>query len=695
MPDQSNQEEDSPASRLSSITVRFGLLAAALIIWFALFGAIVWERLDTVWASVETIAGQVEPRSVAAYEMEINAIGTSLAVVKYLRSPDPEHMIRFEEDTADFWAFHQQYETLAETEEERGLADTMAGRFRDLQGLGQQIFINKDELVAEFLWLERVMAEIEGLVEAMPAHGVEAGTSLAGPAAMREVGVAMEGIEDTLAVAGWSSSMNSAAQIERMADSVRAALSKLTGHMATGQEAAPAPETALARRLTESFTAFEDSLARFQDKADLLERNFARLVELRGALDDLLDNRIQRLTTADVTRAHHDIGRQLGAASTDLAALWGGGLAILALTMILLSSTVVLPIRRLAATAAAYGRGALDRRMGSSRRDEIGGLTRALDEMARNLLDAQRVLERANSKLERTVAERTRALVNANRGLEQELEARKIMMRQLRETTALAEAANRSKTAFLANMSHELRTPLNGILGLAEMIKLKVHGPLGNERYEEYLHDILDSGQQLLRHVNDVLEISNIELGQPEVAVADIDVGSAVVDSVAAAAAAADRKGISVETDLPEGLPRILADRGRVEQVLGNLLENAVKFSPEGSRVTVSAREDGDEHVAVSVADNGSGMSDGEVETAMTLFGTEEPTCADSNRGLGLGLPLSKRLIEMQGGTLTIETEPGEGTTVRLRLPCGSDALAVPESVSRPKDPAALPQATA
>lgn len=656
--------DGSGERRGSSITVKFGLLAGTLVVWFVLFGVMVWMQLDEVWQSVGHITETVEPRSAAAYEMEINAIGTSLAIVKYLRSPNPAYVARFEDDTADFWTFYRQYEALARTGAERDLAEKIASQFQDLHALGRQIVIQKDEEVAAIKRLTRTVREIEEVTETAPTSAEIAGRALSSPVVMKQVNTAMDEIAEILAVAAWSSQDRSANQIERMTATVRASISRLAA-----QELAPS-EAEIASRLSTAFAKFEDGLAGFLQQERLLDRNFERLVALRKELDHVLDEEIQALTAKDMARAHSVIDRDVSVAFSGITVLGIGGLAILALTMALLSTVVVLPIRRLAETATAFGRGELGRRIGSSRRDEIGALAQALDDMAQNVQEAQQVLERSNAELEVMVAERTQQLVSVNRDLEEELAARKVMLRKLRETTKLAEAASRAKTAFLANMSHELRTPLNGILGVAEMIQMKIYGPLGDARYEEYLQDILDSGRHLLKQVDDVLEVSNIELEQPNIRPAKMDLGEVARRSLALAARPAERKNLAVETVVPTNLPRVWADESRVEQVLNNLIDNAVKFSPEGSKLVVSLRHENDDSVAVSISDQGPGMSQDQIGSALAFFGTVDPLCADHDRGLGLGLSLSKRLVEMQDGTLSVETAPGRGTTVTVRLPC-------------------------
>ena len=243
-------------------------------------------------------------------------------------------------------------------------------------------------------------------------------------------------------------------------------------------------------------------------------------------------------------------------------------------------------------------------------------------------------------------------------------------MGRLCETTRRAEAASQAKTTFLANMSHELRTPLNGILGVAEMMQMKIYGPLGDDRYETYLDDILKSGQHLLTQLEDVLEVSNIELDQTDLHAVQVDVGRLVRSAIERNAEAAGRKAIALVSKTSSQLPEAWVDEARTLQVLHNLIENAVKFSPDGASVVVTTQREGNDYLSLTVADDGPGLSKQEAAAALEFFGTADAMRANRNRGLGLGLSLSKRLVEMQGGSLSLETALGEGTVVTLRLPC-------------------------
>jgi two-component system cell cycle sensor histidine kinase PleC len=230
-----------------------------------------------------------------------------------------------------------------------------------------------------------------------------------------------------------------------------------------------------------------------------------------------------------------------------------------------------------------------------------------------------------------------------------------------------AEAANRAKSEFLANMSHELRTPLNAINGFSEVMVGELYGPMGDKRYKEYAGDILASGQHLLALINDILDMAKIEAGKLTLKFEPISLDEVVEDAMRLMRNRADEAGLLLSAELA-GLPEVEADYRALKQVMLNLLSNAVKFTPRGGAVTVGARATGGE-VELSVRDTGIGISRDDLNRLARPFEQVETQHAKTTQGTGLGLALTKSLIEMHGGRLQIDSEPGQGTTVRVVLP--------------------------
>jgi two-component system cell cycle sensor histidine kinase PleC len=233
-----------------------------------------------------------------------------------------------------------------------------------------------------------------------------------------------------------------------------------------------------------------------------------------------------------------------------------------------------------------------------------------------------------------------------------------------------AEGANRSKSEFLANMSHELRTPLNAINGFSEMMTTEMFGPLGDRRYKEYAKDILSSGQHLLALINDILDMSKIEAGKMSLRHEPLDLQDVVDDTLRLIRGRAEEAGLVLAVDVPGSLPTVEADYRALKQVLLNLMSNAVKFTPRGGQVSISAEAvDGGRKIMISVADTGIGIEKDDLARLARPFEQVESQHAKTTQGTGLGLALTKSLVEMHGGAFVMESQPGVGTTVRVLLP--------------------------
>lgn len=230
-----------------------------------------------------------------------------------------------------------------------------------------------------------------------------------------------------------------------------------------------------------------------------------------------------------------------------------------------------------------------------------------------------------------------------------------------------AEEANRSKSEFLANMSHELRTPLNAINGFSEIMAGELFGPLGDARYGDYVKDILNSGQHLLSLINDILDMSKIEAGKMQLQPEPIEPEEIIEQCVRIMRARAEEKSIQLLVECEE-MPRIEADPRAVKQVLLNLMSNAVKFTPETGQVHVRGFNATD-GVVLQVADTGIGIAEEDLPRLGRPFEQIESQHSKSHQGSGLGLALSKSLIEMHGGTLRIDSVLKKGTTVSFCLP--------------------------
>lgn len=295
-------------------------------------------------------------------------------------------------------------------------------------------------------------------------------------------------------------------------------------------------------------------------------------------------------------------------------------------------------------------------------RDELGQLIAGFNEMLMQIQRRDTALQEARDHLEATVEQRTRQLQSA---LEQ------------------AEEASRHKSAFLSNMSHELRTPLNSVIGFAWLLQDSTIGSL-NEMQARFTRNIVTSGQHLLSLINDLLDLTKVEAGKVQLQFQPFPVREAIAAAVYAVRPQAEQKRQTLELSMDHDLPIITADPTRFKQILYNLLSNAVKFTPAEGRITVTARcgpgtcqqgtgcgtQDADECVEIAIADTGIGIRSDDLAKLFRMFTQLEPALTKQFQGAGLGLALTKQLVELHGGSIwATSAGEGHGSTFTVRLP--------------------------
>jgi len=244
-----------------------------------------------------------------------------------------------------------------------------------------------------------------------------------------------------------------------------------------------------------------------------------------------------------------------------------------------------------------------------------------------------------------------------------------VIQEELEAANKRLDAANRAKPEFLAHMSHELRTPLNSVIGFSDMVRTETLGPIENKTYVQYAGYIQQSASHLLDVINDILDISKIEAGELELDETPTGLGELVDDAMTLASQRAAGKKLNVSSEIPDDLPLLLLDDRMIKQVMVNLLSNAVKFTPDGGAVVVSAKCDPDRQILVSVRDTGIGMAEKDIPRAMQPFEQVRRSARLTHGGTGLGLSLSKKLVELHGAELFINSELGVGTTVTVMFP--------------------------
>ena len=322
---------------------------------------------------------------------------------------------------------------------------------------------------------------------------------------------------------------------------------------------------------------------------------------------------------------------------TALLLVVGIGLSVAA--SLVLADRMVTPIRSLQAAAARLGAGHLDQRIDIHTGDELEALAEDFNHMADQLGESY-------ATLERRVAARTHELAAANEQVE---------------------AANRHKSEFLARVSHELRTPLNAIIGFSEALEDRFSGDL-TPRQERFVQHILSSGRHLLSLINDLLDLSKVEAGQMDLHVARFSLADALESGLTMVREHANRHHIALAANIDPALEAIEADERKVKQVVFNLLSNAVQFTPDGGRVDVTARAV-DGWIEVAIQDTGIGISAEDQTRIFDAFQQARQGAPRDRAGTGLGLALSRELVELHGGRLGVSSEPGIGSTFTFTLP--------------------------
>jgi signal transduction histidine kinase len=316
-----------------------------------------------------------------------------------------------------------------------------------------------------------------------------------------------------------------------------------------------------------------------------------------------------------------------------------GCAVLVALTIGLLTARAITkPVGALVGATRALAHGELHVRAPEGAKDEIGTLAASFNAMAAEL-------EASHRNLEMQVEERTAALRTANAQLVR---------------------ASSAKTAFIAMMSHELRTPLNGIIGFADMLSDPMFGDHTPDETRELASNIIASGRHLLGLINDLLDMAKIEAGKIEIRPVPTEIAGLVYEVENVIGSLARAKNIEMATDVDADVPLALVDPSRLRQVLFNLVSNAIKFTPEGGRITIDV-VNLEQSVTISVSDTGPGLLPDEAERIFQPY--ERGSAGSEDDGAGLGLSLAKSLIELQGGRIWVKSSPGKGSTFSVLVP--------------------------
>lgn len=256
-------------------------------------------------------------------------------------------------------------------------------------------------------------------------------------------------------------------------------------------------------------------------------------------------------------------------------------------------------------------------------------------------------------------------------GIETDITDRVAVEKAYRKARDEAEMANRSKSTFLANMSHELRTPLNSIIGFSDSLLAGTLGQVVDPKHREYLKIIRTGGEHLLNLINDILDLSRIEAGKMALEETEVDLKGVFSDSIRLTAERAGKEGIYIDNRIPTGQLKVLVDERQLRQVLINLLSNAIKFTDPGGKISASASRTNDGGLEIRIEDNGVGMEPDDLKRVLQPFVQVSDAMTRKHQGSGLGLAIVNSIISLHGGTFTLESTPGEGTTAIIILPSG------------------------
>ena len=270
--------------------------------------------------------------------------------------------------------------------------------------------------------------------------------------------------------------------------------------------------------------------------------------------------------------------------------------------------------------------------------------------------------------------------------VERDITARKIMEAELQDARQAAELASRGKTEFLASLSHELRTPMNAVIGFADLIARESEGPVGTPHYRDFAVNIRDSGQHLLELINEILDHVRAESGQLVLDDEVVDLDAAAVFAIRLLTPRAARAGIVLSAAVDPAARHLRGDERRIRQILLNLLSNAVKYTPSGGTVSLTAAPAPDGGLLLEVRDNGVGIPERDLDRVLQAYARVESPANRQTEGAGLGLPLTRRLVELHGGAMTLASRVGQGTTVTLHFPPDRVADETGRSLRPPSD---------
>ena len=637
------------------------------MVFLIVSGLVAFLQISQIERNVVQLADVQEPLGEALLEMEINVAETARAVLDYTLDRDAEGKARAHRSAAEFQRFAAEYLRLAQTEEERRLGEEVVGHYTKFWQMGTTVIAVADRLAVTVDRLKNLTLRIDDAIGERLGKNIDP----TAPKAMFRRNAALE-MEISVAEASAAATVYVSAPELELVSKFHDSEADFGRAIAAYRSTLPsAEEERLLEGVEEDFAALVEIGT---DTIAIVERMLVvnRLLEVHvDRIDEVFDKRMQPLIRRETLRAKAEAKISATSATITLVVLSCLALVVAIAGRIYLARSISVPLGQLATAAAKIGKGDLDAPINVNSADEIGDLATVFRQMAGDLATTMAVLteaeaeaRRLNETLEERVTQRTAKL-------RQEVVWRVRAEEELRAAKEEAELANRAKSEFLANMSHELRTPLNAVIGFSEMIRGEMFGAIGNAKYVEYATDIADSGKHLLDLITDILDLSKIEAGKLELCEDEVDVARVIDACLTLVKERAGSGGLTLKCEIPPELPALRADERKLKQILLNLLSNAVKFTPEGGTVTLAVAVESSDAIVIQVIDTGIGIAPEDIATVMSPFGQVDSALSREFDGTGLGLPLTKALVELHGATFELESEVGVGTTATVRFPLG------------------------
>ena len=446
------------------------------------------------------------------------------------------------------------------------------------------------------------------------------------------------------------------------------------------------------RRLMESIGIAGLRISHGEEQLALGEINSDSTVSERTILISSGSERVPNENMVDIFVYHPNLTQAVSAIRKIYLMVMGISLLIFGLFMAwILRKILTHPFESMVATAHALSKGDREARFSQTKNDEFGYLSKFFNHTLNKLVSQHKELQqskeslkRTNDDLEERVQERTTELAMSNVLLNQEIEERKSAQIE-------AESANLAKSLFLANMSHELRTPLNAIIGFSEVL-IDMHFGKLNETQKEYINDILESGRDLLSLIQEILDLSKIESGKMELIISAVNIPELLQRSLKMVKQKALKHDIEISIEDTDVLETISADERKINQVVYNLLSNAVKFTPDGGKIQIVAElvngqwlrdhvpvefnkeisiavdNNCNGYLMVYVADSGKGIKSEALKEIFEPFHQEDTSASREYEGTGLGLALTKKILELHKGFIWVESEVGKGSCFTFAL---------------------------